>query len=59
MDHGSPRRNSVQIQLRRLMVAHGMSERMIDLDGVVEPIKSLIKKILGKDKEKKKKYTTG
>ena len=41
------------------MVAHGMSERMIDLDGVVEPIKSLIKKILGKDKEKKRKYATG
>jgi len=36
-----------------------MTKRMIDLDGIVTPIKSLIEKILGKDKEKKRKYTTG
>jgi len=30
--------------------------RMMDLDGVVKSVKSIIDKILGEDKEKKRKY---
>ena len=36
-----------------------MTKRMMDLDGVVKPIKSIIDRILGKDKDKKKQYATG
>jgi len=36
-----------------------MTRRMIDLDGVVKPIKAIIDKILGKDKEEEKKFATG
>lgn len=37
-----------------------MTKRMIDLDGIVKPIKAIIDKILGKEEEKKKKrFATG
>ena len=36
-----------------------MTRRMMDLDGVVKPIKAIIARILGKDKDEEKKFATG